>query len=90
MWAVQPSIVAMKWHYRISICLKKTRQMHGIQTDHSVLAVEVVIPVLDGAAGVNADFLMEPFSERHMISFCTRKGSSTGTECCQQEQPSDC
>lgn len=61
--------------------------MYGVQTDLLVLAVELVIPVLDGTAGVNADFLMEPFSERHMISFCTRKGSSTGTECCQQEQP---
>lgn len=61
--------------------------MHGIQPNLSVLAVEAFIPVLDGTAGVNADFLMEPFSGRHMISLCTRKGSSTGTECCQQEQP---
>lgn len=60
--------------------------MHGLQADLLALAVEVVIAVLDGTAGVNADFLMEPFSGRHMISLCTRKGSSTGTECCQQEQ----
>lgn len=60
MWAVQPPIFAMKWLYRVSICLKKKPcQMHGIQTDLLVLAVEVVIPVLDGTAGVNARFLME-------------------------------
>lgn len=34
--------------------------MHGIQTDLLVLAVEVAIPVLDGTAGVNADFLRSP------------------------------
>lgn len=76
----------MKWLYRVSIYLKrKPYQLHGIQADLLVLAVGVLIPVLDGTAGVNADFLMEPFSDRHMISLCTRKGSSTGTECCQQE-----
>lgn len=61
--------------------------MRGVKTDLLALPVEVVISVLDGTAGVNADFLVELCSERHMISLCTRKGSSTGTECCQQEQP---
>ena len=70
--------------YRVSIYLRKKAH----QTDLLVLALEVVIAVLDGTAGVNAGFLTEQLSDRHTISVCTRKGSSTGPEHCQQEQPS--
>lgn len=70
--------------YRVSIYLRKTAR----PTDLLVLALEVVIAVLDGTAGVNAGFLTEQLSDRHRISFSTRKGSSTGPERCQQEQPS--
>ena len=61
--------------------------MHGIQTDLLVLAVEVVILVLDGTAGVNADFLMEMFFERHMILSVPGRAVAQGQNAVSSSSP---